>query len=82
MLFADGLVSERQGGYIQQISGVSETKKWSLNVNYSKTEYTMTDPDNVCIEVNFIKNTQRFRYLGIIMELEGSLDVYMSNRNF
>lgn len=30
------------------LTKIEENKKWSLNVSYRKTKYTMNDPDKLC----------------------------------
>ena len=80
LLFADDQVVNGQNGedanYMCKKLVEERNRKninnGGLNVNYCKTKYMATDPDNLYIDGYLIRKVDRFCYLGSIMELDGS----------
>lgn len=83
LLFADDQVIITQDGedanYVcRQLS--MEYQRWGLKINYDKTEYLTNDLDELYIDGRRIKKVQNFRYLGSILEIEGTSNMDINQK--
>lgn len=63
---------------------VEEYSEWGLDVNFEKTEYMCiggAQQDLVIADGTLIKNCQKYKYLGVEISQEGTLDSAIRERN-
>jgi hypothetical protein len=84
LLFADGQVVITRGvedaNYIRR-KLEAEYEKWGLKINYVKTEYLSSDySEELQTNGNTIPTVNQFRYLGSIVQENGSSDLEIEKK--